>query len=87
MPLSAAGSATADVQRLSASGTRFLHDPANPNSLGHNYVGRVREDHSGILWLASPLGSGLSALGGPNLRSGCKRDDILHDLFLYKAWP
>ena len=42
--------------------TRFRHDPADPHSLGHDYVTAIAEDRSGVLWVASSFGSGLSAL-------------------------
>ena len=42
--------------------SRFKHDPADPHSLGHDYVTAIAEDPSGVLWVASCFGSGLSAL-------------------------
>src|ERR1700722_2402925 len=35
--------------------------PANPHSLGENYLYFIVEDHAGVLWVASPIGNGLSA--------------------------
>ena len=42
--------------------SRFLHDPANPHSLGHDYVSFIREDQAGLLWVGAMTGGGLSAL-------------------------
>ena len=33
--------------------SRILHDPANPHSLGHDYVNVIREDQSGLLWVGA----------------------------------
>ena len=37
--------------------SRFKHDPADPHSLGHDYVSAICEDPSGVLWVA-PLRHG-----------------------------
>ncbi len=42
--------------------SRFRHLPADPHSLGHDYVSAIGEDRSGVLWVASSFGDGLSAL-------------------------
>lgn len=38
--------------------TRYQHDPANPNSLSHNYIGydSLYEDSAGILWIGTANG-------------------------------
>jgi len=35
---------------------RYLHDPANPHSLGHNYIKTIFADHSGNLWIGTADG-------------------------------
>jgi len=35
---------------------RYLHEPANPNSLGHNYIKSIFEDHEGNLWIGTSDG-------------------------------
>ena len=50
------------LERNTGRFSRFLHDPANPHSLGHDYVSSIREDQSGVLWVGAMMGSGLSAL-------------------------
>ena len=50
------------LNRLDPSTGRFSHflpDPADPQSVGHNYVFCIREDHAGVLWVA--IGSWLSS--------------------------
>ena len=42
--------------------SRFLHDPANPHSLGHDYVSSIREDQAGLLWVGAMTGGELSVL-------------------------
>jgi len=49
------------VDRLTGRSLHFLHDHENPHSIA-NYVGNILEDRSGILWLGSVIGNGLSAL-------------------------
>lgn len=41
--------------------TRFTHDPGNPNSLSHGWIGVVHEDQEGTLWTA-PWYGGLNKL-------------------------
>jgi len=36
--------------------TRYMHDPADPNSLPNNYITKVIEDKSGNIWLATDRG-------------------------------
>ena len=50
------------LERTTGRFSRYMHDPANPHSIGHDYVVSILEDRSGVLWVASPTGSGLSAL-------------------------
>ncbi len=40
---------------------QYLHDPKNPRSLGHDFVSDIVEDRSGVLWVASWFGEGLSS--------------------------
>ncbi|MFC1720328.1 two-component regulator propeller domain-containing protein, partial [Pseudomonadota bacterium] len=44
--------------RASDSFTRFLNDPENPESLPHNVVRDITEDHFGHLWVATTNGIG-----------------------------
>ncbi|AHM62475.1 signal transduction histidine kinase [Flammeovirgaceae bacterium 311] len=36
--------------------THYRHDPANPNSISHNTVTGILEDHNGILWIMTQAG-------------------------------
>ncbi len=36
--------------------THYRHDPANPNSISHNTVTSILEDHKGILWIMTKAG-------------------------------
>jgi signal transduction histidine kinase/streptogramin lyase len=36
--------------------TRYFHDPANPNSLGHNFIKTIFEDRAGNLWIGTTDG-------------------------------
>jgi signal transduction histidine kinase/ligand-binding sensor domain-containing protein len=36
--------------------TRFINDPANPHSLGHNHVTSIFEDQAGALWIGTAGG-------------------------------
>ena len=41
------------LDRATGRFSRFLHDPANPRSLGHDYVSSIWEDQSGLLWVGA----------------------------------
>ena len=51
-----------ELDRASGRFQRFLHDPENPHSIGHNYVTSVLEDRSPASVGGFAFGSGLSAL-------------------------
>lgn len=59
------------LNRMNADGTftRFLHDPANPNSLNSNNIGAIFQDDLGNLWIGtggySLAGGGLDRLTDP----------------------
>ncbi len=59
------------LNRLNSDGTftRYLHDPANPNSLNSNNVGAIFQDDLGNLWIGtggySLTGGGLARLTDP----------------------
>lgn len=36
--------------------TNFLHDPADPSSISHNFIWSIFEDRTGIIWLGTDLG-------------------------------
>ena len=57
--------------------SRFLHDPANPHSLGHDYVSSIREDHSGVLWVGSMLRERVERPG--------REDRAIHALLLSRG--
>ena len=48
------------LDRATGRFSHFLPDPADPQSIGHNYVNCILEDHSGVLWVA--IGNWLSSL-------------------------
>ena len=50
------------LQRDTGRVSRFLHDPENPRSLGHNAVGSILQDRRRVLSVGSELVGGLSAL-------------------------
>ena len=49
------------LDRSTGRSSHFRYDPKNPRSLGHDYVGSILEDRSGILWVGTVFGEGLSA--------------------------
>ena len=47
------------LDRATGRFARFVPDPADPYSVGNNYVTCIREDHAGVLWVA--IGNWLSS--------------------------
>jgi ligand-binding sensor domain-containing protein len=45
------GKGPADVSFI-----RYMHDPADPNSLSHNYIWSIYQDRTGIIWLGTDVG-------------------------------
>ncbi len=41
---------------LEVSFTHYRHNPANPNSISHNWVTGIFEDHKGVLWIMTQAG-------------------------------
>ena len=50
------------LDRSTGKFSRFLHDPANPHSLGQDYVNSIRVDQAGLIWVGAMSGGGLSVL-------------------------
>lgn len=53
----------------------YFHDPSNPNSLSSNEVLSLFEDRTGIIWIGTNLGTGISKID----RRGKKFRHFFHD--------